>query len=124
MNFSEVSNDFDNGSQGAVNPTLDDLELLDAYSQAVTSVAEAVSPSVVNIEVKRKSGRRHLDFAPEIDGSGSGFIFTPDGFVLSNSHVLDGASKVEVMLSDGRRFIADRVGDDPDTDLAVVRIAA
>ena len=105
----------------------DDGHLLDAYSRAVSSAADKVSPSVVNISVTQKvPGRRRPEGQPsgEVQGTGSGFVFTGDGFILTNSHVVQGARKVEVTLPDGRSFRADIVGDDPDTDLAVVRISA
>jgi S1-C subfamily serine protease len=103
-----------------------DQSLLDAYSAAVTAVAEKVSPSVVNVEVRHGPHRQPSPSRQpqELRGSGSGFVFTPDGFILTNSHVVHQATRLGVTLSDGRSFEAHLIGEDPDTDLAVVRINA
>jgi S1-C subfamily serine protease len=99
-----------------------DLDLFDAYSRAVIAATESVNPSVVRIDVRkvRSTGPRRR--GQEGGGSGSGFLITPDGFILTNSHVVHKAEKLHVELTDGRTFSADPIGDDPDTDLAVIRI--
>ena len=107
--------------------TQSDDDLVDAYSRAVITAAEKVSPSVVYIEVEQRVSNRRPNIPrtpQERRGSGSGFVFTPDGFILTNSHVVHGAKKIEVTLADGHKHQADLIGDDPDTDLAVIRINA
>ncbi|MBX9949645.1 MAG: trypsin-like peptidase domain-containing protein [Candidatus Obscuribacterales bacterium] len=95
-----------------------DIELLDSYSKTIVSALDRVSPAVVYIEVK-KEGRHAME-----SGGGSGFLFTPDGYIFTNSHVVHGAQEIRVSLSDGRTVSGRLVGEDEDTDLAVVQIWA
>ncbi len=99
---------------------LEQRVLLDAYSEAVAGTVERVGPAVVKIETvgrPSRDGRRRGSGG----GSGSGFIFTADGFLLTNSHVIAGAASLAATLAEGQQFDAAIVGDDPDTDLAVLR---
>jgi len=100
--------------------TTTDEALLDSYSNTVSGVAAKVGHSVVNIRTRRGNARGQS----ESGGSGSGFIIAPDGYILTNSHVVHGADQLEVALADGRSLKAALIGDDPETDLAVIRIHA
>src|SRR5678816_2334452 len=105
---------------GGSNDIPSDYSLLDEYSRAVVSAVERVAPAVANIEIQQRSKNRPRD----IGGSGSGFVIAPDGFILTNSHVVHSATRIVINLSDGRDYPAQLIGDDPETDLAVIRIDA
>ena len=104
----------------------DNDELLDAYSQAVTGAVEVVAPSVVKIEStwRARETRRRAAQDPRGEGAGSGFLFTPDGLILTNAHVVARAQEISAVLPDGRRCGASLIGADEDTDLAVLKISA
>jgi S1-C subfamily serine protease len=111
-------------NQAAMVPRNPDAFLLDAYSQTIVGVSKAVSPAVVQIKVGKKqaqpnnnNNRRQQPF-----GTGSGFIISSDGFIVTNSHVVNKANKIEVVLQDGREFNAQLIGEDPATDIAIVQI--
>jgi S1-C subfamily serine protease len=100
---------------------IDDSSLLDAYSNAVVGAAEKLSPSVVKIDVAQAEKSRSGE-SRERQGGGSGFVFTPDGLILTNSHVVHAATRIQASFPDGRRFPAHTICEDPATDLAVVRV--
>src|SRR5256714_5730749 len=99
-----------------------DSELLDAYSRAVSGVVERTAPAVVSVEVHHRRSARGTG-PRDSQGHGSGFVFTPDGFILTNSHVAHGATRIDAAFASGRRLRAELVGDDPDSDLAVIRVS-
>jgi S1-C subfamily serine protease len=99
-----------------------DTELLDAYSRAVTGVVSKVGPAVVHVRVKKRMPRSR-NSPPEVEGSGSGVIITPDGYIVTNSHVIEGASTVEVNLSDSTTCNTEVIGQDVATDIALLRVS-
>lgn len=118
----QATNHFNSPEQAA--------DFLDAYSQAVVRVAETVSPAVVNITITKRFAQRIRQsgrggYSPfEAQGAGSGFVISPEGFILTNNHVISDASEIKVTTSDGTDYAARLVGQDPDTDLAVVRVTS
>jgi S1-C subfamily serine protease len=118
--FNETDSGASQPVRGETQPN--DSELFDAYSRTVVSAVARVAPAVVNIDVKQHVSARRGE--RELSGNGSGFVITPDGFILTNSHVVHDASAITVNLPDGREYPARLTGDDPDTDLAVIRIDA
>ncbi len=118
----EADNFVERGVRGASAARISDAPLLDAYSNAVTNAVEQISPSVAHIEVHQKTARGRTGEEHERQGGGSGFVFTPDGLILTNSHVVHDAARIAVTLTDGRRMPAALIGEDPASDLAVIRI--
>src|SRR5437667_12283039 len=119
LNESEAGSAFESSR---VSPWWNDAALLDEYSRTVGGAAVGVGWAVVNIDIKQRFESQR---GPrEVGGSGSGFVIAPDGFILTNSHVVHAANQIAVSLPDGREYSGQLVGDDPDTDLAVIRIGA
>lgn len=115
----------DPGQRSAGRPDPADDQLLDAYSQTVTRVARRVSDAVVHLKVQKPAANNRATQQgrpPEPFGTGSGFVISSDGFVVTNSHVVNGATDIEATLPDGRSFQAQVIGDDAATDIAVIKI--
>jgi S1-C subfamily serine protease len=112
-----VANSVANSSASVA--SLPDNHLHDAYSRAVMTAVDRVAPAVVHVSVKRAQSARGSR-----EGAGSGFLITPDGYLVTNSHVAGGATHIEVTLADGRTAGAEIVGDDPDSDIALLKVAA
>src|SRR5688500_17308051 len=110
-------------------PIVRDAEMLDAYSTAVVNAVERVGPAVAHLAVwtpngNPRRGRGRGASGSEPTGTGSGFVFTPDGFMLTNSHVVEGATRIRATFADGSEHDAHLIGNDPDTDLAVLQVHA
>ncbi len=115
----------DHGLLAAAPAGVDDASLLDAYSSTIVSVVERVGPAVGFVSMQRRPNGEMRDRAgreQQIRGTGSGFVFTPDGYMLTNSHVVHGASSIRVAFPSGREFDADIIGEDAETDVALVRV--
>jgi S1-C subfamily serine protease len=110
------------GLPSPVSQFVSDDGLFDAYSRAVVGAVERVAPAVVSIDVQQRGSKARRSRAQA--GTGSGFVFAADGLILTNSHVVEHADDISVTLPDGRECTADLIGQDPDTDVAVVRISA
>jgi len=126
MDFYNFINNFEENTSETTDVSgeyFDDSKLLDAYSRAVVSASKKASPAVVHI-TSHSLKQRGRGRAPNRPGTGSGFILSPEGFILTNNHVVNGASKIEVSLQDGRILMAEIIGKDPFTDLAVLRVYA
>jgi S1-C subfamily serine protease len=121
INSKEIPADYPGGTPSPIDHR--ESEALDAYSRIVVEVVGKVGPAVVQVGVRHDVGG-HGHQRDEMQGTGSGLLFTPDGFLVTNSHVVRGAHSIIITLSDGRSFNGELVGDDPHTDLAVVRLQA
>jgi S1-C subfamily serine protease len=117
------SKDWPDAGRGALpHRAANDGSLLDAYSTAVTDAVERISPSVAHIAVHQTAGQTRSGEPRERQGGGSGFVFTPDGLILTNSHVVHEATRISVAFSNGRHMPATLIGEDPASDLAVIRV--
>jgi S1-C subfamily serine protease len=117
------SKDWPDAGRGALpHRAANDGSLLDAYSTAVTGAVERISPSVAHIAVHQTAGQTRSGEPRERQGGGSGFVFTPDGLILTNSHVVHEATRISVAFSNGRHMPATLIGEDPASDLAVIRV--
>ncbi|MBI1779294.1 MAG: trypsin-like peptidase domain-containing protein [Proteobacteria bacterium] len=101
---------------------VDDQDSLDAYSRTVSGVAESMAAAAIGIRVRKRTKQSQGAAAHALAGAGSGFVITPDGYAITNSHVVHGAEIIEAMLGDGNIGVAELIGDDPETDIALIRL--